>query len=618
MRYKIAIIGTGFSGTATLVHFVRGLVEQPHLANNLTLHSIERRPRNGSGFPYDSDGLIPAHLCNNPAEKMSLFDNDFVDWLGENRHFIGTKYPDLVQETHPDTDPENWHPSGDAFYPRALFGLYLEARFAQASQQAVKQGVDVQHLNSHEVVDGFSSGQHFTLKVRNVIDGSVRELANISRILLSSGHWQANPSAQYKARREIIASPYPHAVLLDRIRALTPATQTTNVYIAGMGPSAIDAVLSLTNNGRFQRNKAGFIISYQSSPEHSAFNITIASRSGYFPAVRQPQLDLQFHYLTDDVIESRRRGPEYTVSLDEVMQLVEKELRYATAGRYGWSNIALPRFNDAQEKLVYDIRQPEVNAIFQAVILRIRRLRFYRYLNGTDKHRYNTQIDTHFLRTAVPIPLTNALKLLALINAGTITAMRVSADAPPQSVQPSGYRIEGYRGTTPLTVEADAVVLAHGQDYSLARHPDSLLRNLLHRGELVPYDDNGYQPGGLEVDGQKSFRALRRCCGKETFNASKVTREDSAMLKSAAYEISPYLCVFGAPIRYWQNERNFAAAFVDAARWLTAHWIEDLENQDTTRRNELSDLATTNSLVSQSSNHQADETPHAIPRISRS
>jgi hypothetical protein len=37
---------------------------------------------------------------------------------------------------------------------------------------------------------------------------------------------------------------------------------------------------------------------------------------------------------------------------------------------------------------------------------------------------------------------------------------------------------------------------------------------------------------------------------------------------------SPYLASFGSPVRFWQNERNFAAAFVEAATWVAGDWTE--------------------------------------------
>ena len=75
---QIALIGGGFSGVSTALHWLRF-----HGANQqVTLFEI--RDQMGEGVAYQTQSL--QHLLNVPAEKMGLFYDDpqgFLFWLQE-------------------------------------------------------------------------------------------------------------------------------------------------------------------------------------------------------------------------------------------------------------------------------------------------------------------------------------------------------------------------------------------------------------------------------------------------------------------------------------------------------------------------------------------------------
>lgn len=157
----------------------------------------------------------------------------------------------------------------------------------------------------------------------------------------------------------------------------------------------------------------------------------------------------------------------------------------------GWNDIKNPRYHSAREKLASDLRDSYTGNLVHTIVLKARRMRFYNQLEPSDKAAYDRLLDTHFIRTAVPMPSANAEKLLAVMDAGILTTVRQGYDAPRTAVGEDGdFRItyrsdEGGRST----LRADCVIRASGQDFSMENHPSPLVQNLLRRGEIVPHEE---------------------------------------------------------------------------------------------------------------------------------
>lgn len=211
---RYCIIGTGFSGTCMLWHLVdtlcRSIDSDTVLRGDIVITTVERQPTNGPGFPYGSDCSAPYHLCNNPAEKMSLFDNDFLDWMRERREQIIADHPELILASDPSTQLEQWEPVATAFYPRALFGMYLSSRFKQASERAAGHGISVCTFNGHEAINGATRDGHFALTIQCRTSGAVTRLEHLDKVLLASGHWPSEQSST-----AVLASPYPRKTFMS-------------------------------------------------------------------------------------------------------------------------------------------------------------------------------------------------------------------------------------------------------------------------------------------------------------------------------------------------------------------------------------------------------------------
>src|SRR5690348_8169322 len=106
----IAIVGAGFSGTATAIQL---LTRHGRLPFELAL--INRHPNLARGVAYGTHS--PSHLLNVPAGRMGLFpdrEGDFLEFAG--------RYDNTI--------------SAGSFVPRSLYGRYLGARLKQAAEGA--------------------------------------------------------------------------------------------------------------------------------------------------------------------------------------------------------------------------------------------------------------------------------------------------------------------------------------------------------------------------------------------------------------------------------------------------------------------------------------------------
>lgn len=105
----IAVIGSGFCGTALAVQLLR------NAKGPLRLSLINRSGRLARGLAYGTRS--PSHILNVPAERMSLFPEQPSDFL------------DFARRQMPDAGP------GD-FLPRHLYGDYLQDRLGHAIAEA--------------------------------------------------------------------------------------------------------------------------------------------------------------------------------------------------------------------------------------------------------------------------------------------------------------------------------------------------------------------------------------------------------------------------------------------------------------------------------------------------
>lgn len=546
LRY--CIVGTGFSGTCMIWHFVHAIHQILNSNENLCvgeieISTIERRTSNGPGMPYDLNEVPSFHLCNNPAEKMYLLEKDFMEWMRNSRDEIIKNYPKLILEVHPTIEIDQWQPKEDVFYPRALFGIYLSTRFEEACTLAESIGITVRKYNGYEAIDGETRDGKFYLKIKNIESNIDKVLGELDRILLASGHWQD----EGKRAKNVLSSPYPAKNIHRTILALQKKKDRLTIYIHGMGPSAVDAILTICQFGNFKIGASGLATHFKPCwDQFKAIEVKIiaGSRSGFFPGVRWPVIDYHFNHLTAEnirIIKSNSRG---FIRLSELMSLVNLELQEASDNELSLDDVLYPKFTNAYEKLLIDAQGNTLQTILYTIVLRARRLKFYQNLSPEDKNRYDESLDSHFIRMAVPIPLPNARKLICLMEAGILSTVQLGYLNPMNAV------LEISNGKD--SDKSDMIIFANGKNYNINKHSLSLIKNLIRRREIIEHRENGYRTGGISASPTNCFQVQNNISGHLAYSHN--------------------LYSFGPITQYWQNQNNYAGAFVEAAQCIAQDW----------------------------------------------
>ncbi|MGH8278605.1 MAG: FAD/NAD(P)-binding protein [Gammaproteobacteria bacterium] len=211
MHRSIAIIGAGFSGTATAVHLLARHGELP-----LTIALINRHASLGRGVAYGTHS--PSHLLNVPAGRMSLFpdrENDFLEFAYRRDNAV----------------------TAASFVPRSLYGEYLHARLDAAAAQAPKMRLTIMTGE----VTALNLEHHYA-----VLDFADRRQLQADRVVLAVGNYPPSnppvPDHGVIASGRYVRDPWSPGAL-DDIPMDRP------VLLIGTGHTMVDMALELDRRG---------------------------------------------------------------------------------------------------------------------------------------------------------------------------------------------------------------------------------------------------------------------------------------------------------------------------------------------------------------------------------
>ena len=191
----IAVVGAGFSGTATAIHLLRGA------APGTRVLLIERGDRTARGIAYGTGDA--RHRLNVAAGRMSVLPDepdDLVAWAG------------CAPET---------------FLPRARYGDYLCARLGEAAADSAAR---LERLQG-EVVAVRDRGGALELRLRS--GGTLA----CDRAVLALGWLPV--AAPWPGDERVVTDPWAPG-------ALGRAAQPGTTLVVGTGPTAIDVALTVT------------------------------------------------------------------------------------------------------------------------------------------------------------------------------------------------------------------------------------------------------------------------------------------------------------------------------------------------------------------------------------
>ena len=479
MPYRFAIVGGGLTATSMLCSLVdrfRDAGDQDRVRDlKLSIAVFEKKDVFGPGLPHNDRYVLPFHITNMCAKDMSVrpgVPGDFQDWVNGHSGSLQRMFPDLRRSfACPDCRPHQCR-----HYPRAVMGEYLKARFREAVRVARKLGVEVELHPGTEVVDLIRRDRDMLLTLKKVSSGaSLKREAD--GVLLATGHWfESSGSDRY------FSSPWPAEKLLAGI----PAGETVGVI--GSSLSAIEVALTLTSDGNFvRRSSGGFVFSPSPNPRKIVFH----SRQGLFPRVRGRVGRRNNRHLTCDRIRRLIADRPGGLELQTIFELLNRELTEAYGAVFDWNQVSDPRA-DPSDRLRRHIREaldgdgPDGELLWQTVLMEIFPVARELYLNLTpsERRRFDREYNTAFFMHAATQPAVNAEKLLALLEAGIVSIVKLGRDYRFGRDEADGCHEFSYRGPGGRWRRDTYryVVDARGQPRSVETDPARLTRNLLKRG----------------------------------------------------------------------------------------------------------------------------------------
>ena len=547
-KSRIGIIGVGPRGLALLERIVANERQRPSGQIEILLFD-SNLPGAGCHDPAQSD----LHLVNTVAGQLTVFADasvldagpvvegpSFHQWLNQQRD-IGAGDPLVGARASP-----------DGYYPRSLFGRYLQWAFRYVCALAPPHVRII--VKAAEVIRAHRDDDAWLLE-------TAAATMRVDYLFLTTGHTKPSrriaerPASAGRGTR-VVDDPYP---IQQSLAAVEPAK---TVAIEGMGLTSFDVLAELTlgRGGRFVTDAAGDKHYVRSGREP---RIIVFSRSGIplsARAVNQKGISNQYRarFLLLQHVREMRAGRKLDFVADVLPLLVaDMELAYCDAwlrergdvagadefcrrfaagderdrrqlverkipesDRFSWQRLVSPVPESAlqgrhafgrwlREHLLADVREARKGNRASPLkaacdVLRDLRdnLRAAIEFGGLTEasHRW---VLAEFMpvmnRLAVGPPETRVSELLALIAAGVVEAdfgpgaeCRAPVDGGPMRI--AATRWAGH------SVEVDALVKARISMHSPQDDASPLLRGLLADGHVRLFCNGDFHAGGIEID----------------------------------------------------------------------------------------------------------------------
>ena len=498
LQLHAAIIGCGFTGTTALYQLVRS-----HPVTRVTI--FETSGLFGPGFPYQPDET-DAYVINNTNDTMCLDPANrraFVEWLRQHDRYAG----DLDEKGH---------------MPRRVYGEFLRDIIAAARTEAAQKGIEVE-LIAAECTDIAENGGVTITYVGGSLSADIA--------ILATGRCPDVDSFGFAGRPTYFATHMPGSQLSD-------LPTDAEVHILGASLSAYDVINELfapETGCEFLPDRENRLRFIGNENQRTA---VLCSRSGllkkmqsrYPGKIRRPNFNAQ----TIAAMSSR------TVTLRDLQSLVQSDA-IANGVKLDAANVLTP-YGGCYTAREYHQRVIEIlaNDIDAAMSSAPGRNFLVDYFANAEfdiwdffaarcpavdaEKTFRSNCETAFLNYAAPCPVSTGQKMLALARAGRLRFIKGIRDLREDGV---GYRYEHDFGTGKATY----LVNATGQvdrDVRSSRQP-ALVRNLVERGLLRPYELDGEASAGADVD-MHTFR----CNGAKNIYAANMLLWGPGFYVSAA------------------------------------------------------------------------------------
>ncbi|KTC87683.1 FAD/NAD(P)-binding protein [Legionella drozanskii] len=430
MMIKIAIIGGGPASVSLCIELKNQLAD---LNIGIEILVFEKNSHIGHGLPYG--GQEESYLLNLPKEIMepvSGESNQFVQWLIEH-----------------DLNDESQFPS------RYLFGQYLEYRAIRAQIEAESQGLTIQYLINHEVLDVKATDEG-TFQVI-----SSREDYDVHYVVLSPGHMPSTAFAELNGQKGYVHNPI-------ESQYFKVIDQDEPVTIIGSRLTAIDVALKLK-----RMNHRG--------------KLTMMSRSGLLPTVLGKTIPpYSLKYMTLEGLTKKANGS--SLNLKDLNQLFWQELE--ELGDIGHLKAFPKSAHDisALDWITHEINEAEEGARpWQQFLFALYPLtpHLWTLLNCRDQTLFMAEFYSLFITYLAAFPLENAYKIKELLRQQQLTVLGGLKEI---SLENSQFLAHCQNGQT---IKSNWLINATGPSYEASTLP--LLQKMLESGLIAQHPLGGIQ-----------------------------------------------------------------------------------------------------------------------------
>ncbi|WP_446901698.1 FAD/NAD(P)-binding protein [Burkholderia sp. YIM B11467] len=441
---SVAIVGGGAACVSLLHQLIPHCVDRR--ASPLDILVFEKKPAVGPGLAYQEDG--EALVLNRIADAMSISPTDttlFSRWM-----LWKACYSREIREATGDGFP-------DTYVARRLFGRFLHDAFLEIQRVAASRGISVRVI--HETVTAIDRR---SVPCVHTESGSWPA----THIVLATGH--TNPKDYYglAGHDRYLHFAYPVSEHLGKLRSVA------SICILGASLTAIDVAVSLQAVGYRGR-------------------IDMLSKRGLLPYVKGKSYPSHtLRHLTGQALARMTGGGTAKIGLRTMFRLFRRELR---AVGVSWKVLFGAECGPADAHLDAQIRSAgEIRPwapVFRALNGLVHDL--WHALDEASQHLFLARFSRRWMSIRTPIPLQNATRLQAMMQADQLRILSGPAAFAPTACG----RIEMTRRDG-AKQRYDMVVNATGTAACVDTQDDSaLIWSLLESG-IAERDARG----GIKVD----------------------------------------------------------------------------------------------------------------------
>ena len=460
---KIALIGAGSVGVSFLAQLIQHLHDYEGSKVNCHITVFEPAEKIGYGTAYQED--LNTNLLNIPAGNMSLYDkhrSHFLEWIAllpkSTLQFYGVNEIDAA-----------------AFYPRPLFGRYVQEQFENIITQSATLGICINLVKA--AIINIQKQPNETL----LLSDTKNQIHEFNKVVLCNGNLTSDKFESLNQYNGYLHTPYPVSALTKKIHP------ESTVGILGSNLSAIDIIAALKAQG------------------HTG-NIHCFSRQGILPAVRSIHSCSWENRPSKADIHALAQAKNGRLSLQDVFDFLHKKTsaldpQFDLQDAIGSGKDAAQRLDDELKVALNQTRpwQAVLSGMNEVVDL------VWKYLTPADKEKFHTRWRSLWMSRRGMFPVKNALTLSKMLKSKQLYIHGGFKQCEPNT-EKAGFIMQCHNesGNTETT-SCDFVINATGFSQHVNHSRDPLVLNLLASGLA---DSSEY--GGFKLDFDTGALITRR------------------------------------------------------------------------------------------------------------